>query len=446
MLTSSSFPAQLLKKSRRCSHNENGKEIKYNIDPSNIGYNFSAKKRGLEEGVNRLFNLIAQKEFYNPSNGTCDDYDVDLMNDVSEWSKSKIDQKVAARGYGITTSDKRRILEGFYSSSVSKNVISDEMNSLKNMIARDGINENELEFVKKAQFVSRYIQSVHRMYNKNMDFNLLTKNEKKLKEESSYISFNNIYDLGNYTVNGSSIDSIASEVLQNLIKKSAEKGPEGHILPRKNPSVSFVCGLPGLGKSSVYINDLKRQGVCCLDLDEMALDVARRYNVLLNDSNQSEIYKIASAIHDCALRKAINNNLDVAIERIGYNKEQIMSLSGNMDKIISAVREKTGRNVNYSYDLLMVAGTSVNSTINNSIRNAEQIFEGEEIRGYSYDQLLLNNDCTIFSYLDCLQNENVRKKFNNIKLGERGKSYESLSVTKLQNIVDETRLTGKGRI
>ena len=124
------------------------KSIQNNIDPSNIGYSFSAKKKELEAGINSLFNLISKKETYFPSNGNFDEYDVDKINDISKWSKAKIEEMIKARGYGITTEDKRKILGDFFASNISDGADADEINTLKAMMTKNGINENELNFVK----------------------------------------------------------------------------------------------------------------------------------------------------------------------------------------------------------------------------------------------------------------------------------------------------------
>ena len=259
--------------------------IKNNISVENIGYDFTRKKDELKKGIDELFDLIAKKEEYI---GEDDEFDVENIQNNDEWSIEKIEERIRERGFGIDREKMKEILSNFRKSDIFQQVNSSEMEDIKTMTRTRNVSKEQIYFMRKVKFVSTFINERYRMYNSSVDKTSFKEKEDLLAQSAQRLP-EGIYDLDSFDVNGESLGEIATNLLREQNKKSEEGPDSGRISPRENPVISLVCGLPGLGKSSVYINKLKQGGACCFDLDEIALDVAKRYGVILNKKTSNNI-------------------------------------------------------------------------------------------------------------------------------------------------------------
>ena len=397
---------------------------------------FEDRKKVIYKGIDILFHTIATIEEYEkgerkPKTFEAEEYDIESFGDISSYSPECIDTVISELGFGTKTSDIAQI-ERDFKLNAGEVVNTKELGRLKQQSLGKNLTKEQLEFMKKTHFVSEFFKEQQKSTDCEENISLLKTNT---EQAENYIQSNNntILSKGQVLINGTPISTIATEYINDLVMKSYEKAmKDSHyapIVPSENPDMSIVCGLPGLGKSSIFINDLKKQGTLCVDLDDIAISISKRFNVPINDATSNDLYKLANMVHDTVVAQSMMQGYNIAIEKIGYDKKQITEISDNMYDIAGQVSDITGKHLEYNQSLLMAAGSSVASAESNSIRNAEQIFSGSDLRGYHYASLLRNNNCTTYAYMSVLSDERLRSRFSQIRISDRQGCYEGLSLS-----------------
>lgn len=396
--------------------------------------NFEERRRVIYAGVDMMFKFLATTEEYERGERPkekfeAEEFDVETFGDVSSYSVKCIDQVISEVGYGSSTEDYLAIEKDFINEA-SKVIEFDEIETLAKRTLAVYLTKEQLEFMKKTHFISEYLKEQQKSNDCEKNIENLANATKVAKEMVA--KDGSVETMGQVQINGESVANIATHYIDEMVKKSYKKAMEDmHYAPiaqSNNPSMGIVCGLPGLGKSSIFINDLKKQGYLCVDLDDIAISISKKYGVPINEATSDNIYKLANMVHDSVVAQSMERGYNIAIEKIGYDKKQIVSISENMESISEQVGQKMGRDVNYSQSLLMAAGSSVASAESNSIRNAEQIFSGSDLRGYHYSSLIRNNNCTTYAYMAVLSDEEVRERFSEIRISDRVGCFEGLSM------------------
>jgi len=390
---------------------------------------YSVIEKELHEVVDQLFSAIAVCEESSQSNGL----EVETMGTASdsyytEYSQEGLDQKNAEKfivsGYGSTKEARESAIQSFYENAGANGFDTRQAEEIIQKTAKD-MAPNEIGFVKKVDLIVKYFRSFEKI--ENIDEASI--NQVKTTVQTIKDAKNGISSLYNIEIAGLTIEEIAEQYINDIVNKEGSKvKPVNSSIP---PDFALVCGLPGSGKSSVYVSDRLNQGYLPVDLDNLVTDyLMPTYNLPLNNSIKNDFYTIANAISSVVQKKAVERNYNVLLEKIGYTKGQINSIVDSFTRITEEVSSEQGKEIKYDHSLLMTACGSATSTYNNSKRFMEQLLRGKTLRGYDYTDLLMNNNCTTYAYLDVISDPESRKKFETIQIGDRQNSnYAGLSMT-----------------
>ena len=396
--------------------------------------NFEDRKKAIYKGVDVLFNYITTREEYikeerKAKHFEAEEYDIDSFGDVSLYSEECIDKVIGELGFGATSSDLRAIEKNFMDTSINSINLAD-LYKLAQRTMSENLDKKQLEFMKKTNFLSEFFKSQQQSENVQQNIDALknvTQNAKNIISKND-----SIISKGQIAIGDKTVSELAYDYLKQTVSDSYNRAlKDSHYAPvmkSDNPDVSIVCGLPGLGKSTIFINDLKKQGYMCVDLDEIAISISKKFGVQIDDKTSSDIYTLANLIHDSVVAQGMANGYNIAVEKIGYDKKQITSISDNLYKIADEVSSATRQYTSYKQSLLMAAGSSVKSAESNAIRNAEQIFSNSDLRAYHYADLIRNNNCTTYAYLDVISDAALRERFAKIKISDRVGCFEGLGM------------------
>lgn len=415
---------------------------------------FEDRKKVIYKGVDTLFKYIATTEQYQktqrePKKFEAEEYDVENFGNISLYSSDCIDQVISEVGFGSRSEDYLKI-EKELMQNAGDLIDFNDLEKLSKRTLAVTLDKEKLEFMKKTNFLSEYFKNQQKSH--DCDNNIVALDETVKTIKTTLGQSDNIDEKGQISIGDKTVSQLANEymngVIMNSYKKAMNDSYYAPILSSKNPAMSIVCGLPGLGKSSIFINDLKKQGYLCVDLDDIAISLSKRFNVPINESTSGNIYTLANLIHDNVVAQSMERGFNIAIEKIGYDKNQIISISDNMCKIANQVNNKTNNYYEYNQSLLMAAGSSIASAESNSVRNAEQIFDKKDLRAYHYSDLIRNNNCTTYAYLSVLGDEYLRNRFSEIRISDRVGCFEGLSFVQGQCIAknkSKSKTLVKGR-
>ena len=402
----------------------------------NSATTFEDRKKAIYRGVDVLFRYISTIEEYEKGDRKAkkfeaEEYDVTNFGKNALNSEDCIDRVITEIGYGSKSSDYLEI-EREFMKNLGDSINYEDLQKLAIRTIGTRLTKEQLEFMKKTNFLSEFFKEQNKSSNCEENIKEL---EKVTNEAKAYTKGNGdtAKSKSEVTIKGESVGSIANEYIKEQVTKSYQKAMnDKHYAPimpaGKDLDMSIVCGLPGLGKSTIYINDLKKRGYLCVDLDDIAISLSRKFNVPINDATSGNLYSLAYMIHDSVVAQSMTYGYNIAIEKIGYTKQVIGSISDDMKKINQEVNLLTGKNMEYGQSLLMAAGSSISSAESNSIRNAEQIFSGSDLRAYHYADLIRNNNCTTYAYLAVLSDKAMRERFKEVRISDRFGAYEGLCI------------------
>ena len=356
---------------------------------------FEDRKKAIYKGVDVLFRYIATTEEYEksqrePKKFEAEEFDIDSFGDTDTFSPEHIDWILGELGFGATQQKCIEIEQEFLKSNASGMINFADLEKLAKRTLATFLSKDQLEFMKKTQFLSEFFKNQQKSENCEANIQALATTTEIAKGQVE--ANDTIETKGEVMIGDTKVSTIASQYIEELVmasyKKAQEDGRYAPIAKSRNQKMGIVCGLPGLGKSSIFINDLKRQGYLCVDLDDIAISISKRFGVPINKATSDNIYSLANMVHDTVVAQSMEKGYNIAIEKIGYDKKQITDITENMESIERQVGAKLGRKSTYKKSLLMAAGSSISSAESNSIRNAEQIFSGSDLRAYHYSELI----------------------------------------------------------
>lgn len=200
------------------------------------------------------------------------------------------------------------------------------------------------------------------------------------------------------------IQSFSKEFLQKTIEKT-EQEIDQRLLKNtlnNNRSIAAIIGVPGSGKST-FINKLKREGYISIDLDEIAVEIAKRNGIEVS-ACEGQIYREAGRVADAMAKEAMQQGYNIAVEKIGHSKEEIYQFTEKYVKMA----EESG--LSPSASLLLAHVPKETSTIRAAGRTMEQIEEGKPLRYYQDSEVYAKDNTSVYSYLDVLEDHLKGKK------------------------------------
>ena len=433
---------------------------------SEKGIAFSEKKELIRLGIDKLFSIMSEIKEYTPqepdltkkfeSPGT--EFDIETFDNIESFSSQNIDRVIQDTGYGTTTSAGREIYEKLVNNPQSISNMGLNISDIQRLVdstmkGEHTLTPEKLTFMKKTKFINNMLmrpelaKQLGRLVldNPNGEKEILSCYD-AAKSSINSQDYESIV-IGSRTVGEIAREQIEKKVAESLIRVNEGKLP---IIRNPNPSVSIVCGLPGSGKSSVFVDDLTNRGYMTVDLDEIAIDICRTFGVEMTDAVIKSVYGLAGAISSSIITQSMARGYDICVEKIGQSSRLIDGIVKNLESLEAKTSIETGTNIKYRKSLLMTACGSIDSAENNSIRNAEQIFRGEFLRTYDYTDLIFNNNCTTYSYIDLLGKPELISKFDNVTIKSRKISFDGISLYKgtslakiQQSIASGENLTNK---
>ena len=380
------------------------------------GGNFKEERRISGIAINYMYKMLAKEVEYTPivdknGNEVYDELDLGYLT-KDAFDKEGIDREIEKRGFGFKSADKDKIVHG-----EKTHISQSDVDAIIDKTESNEMTSWDLMFSQKVSLVSKFIQKFQQQEIVNYQENV-----KKLDE---------IVKQGNYE---SIVNEMANKQLSNYYESMKAKGidnvDEYYRQSKYGPEVAIVCGMPALGKSSVFINNLKKQGYFSIDLDDIAVDIAKKFDVTIDSSTSGNIYKIANDVYNNLLQTAMSKNYNISVEKIGWTKGQIEGFANDIDKIANSIPSSIDKQ--YGKKLLMAYGVAKDSMFNNAIRTSSQVFNGETIRGYSYKDLILSNNSPTYAYLEVLKDSDLCARFSQIKLADRTQVYDGLSINREQ--------------